>query len=136
MTEVWIEARPGLEVSSLGRVRRYIEGHRDADGYLCVSGGKRGAPRVPIHKLVAEAFIGKRPAGKVIRHRNDNRDDNRLVNLAYGTRKDNAADAERNGKVTHLRGEKNLRHLQNIAAQGGAWWRGKKRDGVRGKAVD
>jgi hypothetical protein len=41
--EVWKEVRPGLEVSSLGRVRKYLTGHDDGDGYLAISGGKRGS---------------------------------------------------------------------------------------------
>ena len=133
MTEIWKEIRPGIEVSSKGRVRRYVEGHRDGDGYLCVSGGKRGARRWTIHSLVAEAFLGPRPSGLVVRHRNDDKDDNSVENLAYGTRKENAKDAKTNGKLNFLHSFENKKRLRAIASAGGRWWKGKKRVAPRGK---
>ncbi len=45
-----------------------------------------------VHQLVLEAFVGPRPDGWVCRHLNDHQDDNRLVNLEYGTYTDNMAD--------------------------------------------
>ncbi|WP_414021392.1 NUMOD4 motif-containing HNH endonuclease [Microbacterium aurugineum] len=51
-----------------------------------------------VHQVVAEAFIGPRPLGALTRHLNDVADDNRAVNLAYGTHADNLADARRNGR--------------------------------------
>ena len=47
--------------------------------------------------LVAEAFLGDRPAGTVLRHLNDNPADNRVVNLAYGTHSENRYDSVHNG---------------------------------------
>jgi len=49
--------------------------------------------------LVAEAFIGSRPPGLVCRHLNDDRWNNRVENLAWGTVADNSKDAKRNGKA-------------------------------------
>lgn len=134
MEEIWKEVRPGIEVSSLGRVRQYLTGHFDGYGYLAISGGKRGAKRETIHSLVAKSFLGPRPKGAVIRHLNDNPLDNRAVNLAYGSQKDNWWDACKNGKVVQfcpVRAEK----LKKGAGKGGAWWKGRKRDGQRGKAA-
>lgn len=48
-----------------------------------------------IHHIVLLAFEGVRPHTEErgeIRHLNGNREDNRLVNLVYGTVKENAAD--------------------------------------------
>ena len=135
MTEVWKEIRSGVEVSSLGRVRRYVDGHRDGDGYLCVSGGKRGARRWPVHILVAEAFLGPRPLGLVVRHRGDDKDNNAATNLLYGTRKENAADAMANGRLKQAYSKKNRNQLRTAARLGGLWWRGKKRKGQRGKVA-
>jgi len=42
-----------------------------------------------VHSLVAEAFLGPRPAGYDIMHLNGDRKDNRAANLRYGTRKEN-----------------------------------------------
>lgn len=50
------------------------------------------------HQLVAEAFLGPRPGKQIIRHLNDDPSDNRVENLAYGTRRDNWLDAKRNGR--------------------------------------
>lgn len=51
--------------------------------------------------MVAAAFIGPKPDGMEVRHLNDIRDDNRAVNIAYGTRSQNMYDSIRNG--THNR---------------------------------
>jgi len=42
-----------------------------------------------VHSLVAEAFIGPRPAGMDVMHLDGNRENNRLENIRYGTRKAN-----------------------------------------------
>lgn len=101
------------EVSDLGRVRslpRGISGGRRIKGRVLAltvddSGTHtvllRDSPRrrhVHIYILVAEAFIGPRPAGLQIRHLNDDRTDNRLANLTYGTQGENMVDAVLNGK--------------------------------------
>lgn len=53
--------------------------------------------RYSVHVLVAEAFIGPRPEGMDVRHLNGNPRDNRVTNLAYGTRSDNVRDCYRYG---------------------------------------
>jgi hypothetical protein len=64
--------------------RPYLDVHlRDADG--------RARTR-KVHRLVAEAFLGPRPKGQVIRHGLGGPSDNRLVNLCYGTPAQNKAD--------------------------------------------
>jgi hypothetical protein len=52
--------------------------------------------RRPVYRLVAHAFLGRRPAGLVTRHLNDVKSDNRLQNLVYGTHKENGEDRVRN----------------------------------------
>lgn len=52
--------------------------------------------RVAIHPLVLESFEGSRPVGMLCLHWNDDPFDNRLANLRWGTRSDNASDAIRN----------------------------------------
>lgn len=50
-----------------------------------------------VHRLVMEAFVGPCPAGQEVRHLNGNAADNRLDNLAYGTRQQNVRDMMRHG---------------------------------------
>lgn len=49
------------------------------------------------HRLALLAFVGPCPAGMQARHLNDDRHDNRIENLRWGTPLENAADARRNG---------------------------------------
>lgn len=105
--EVWrrIPGYPNYEVSSYGRVRRrdsrqlltlrpYKEGYREAALY------KKGKMHfLRVHRLVALTFLGKPPPGKnIVCHIDDVKHNNRLSNLKWGSRLDNAADAIRNGR--------------------------------------
>lgn len=57
----------------------------------------------PVHKLILEAFVGKRPTDLVCRHLNGDPTDNRVANLCWGTPKENAQDSIRHGTATCLR---------------------------------
>lgn len=57
--------------------------------------GKR--KRVAVHRLVLETFVGPCPAGAEACHENGRRDDPRLVNLRWDTRRANQADRVRHG---------------------------------------
>jgi hypothetical protein len=59
-----------------------------------------------VHHLVLEAFTGPCPPGQETRHLNDRGDDNRLSNLAWGTRLDNRNDAIRNSAPPRRKGSK------------------------------
>ncbi|WP_197515486.1 NUMOD4 motif-containing HNH endonuclease [Mycobacterium sp. E1747] len=66
-------------------------------GYAAVGLHRNGTALTRyVHALVMEAFVGSRPPGYQTRHLNGNPRDCRLVNLAYGTAVENAAD-----KVLH-----------------------------------
>ncbi|BCI54928.1 hypothetical protein NIIDNTM18_42060 [Mycolicibacterium litorale] len=54
-----------------------------------------------VHSLVADAFLGPRPAGAEVRHKNGRPDDCRASNLEYGTRSENAEDSKRHGTHFH-----------------------------------
>lgn len=61
----------------------------NGDGFLTVNlrvDGKK--KKIPVHLLVAAAFIGPKPEGAKVRHVNGDRTDNRAVNLRYGSAMD------------------------------------------------
>lgn len=103
------------EVSSLGRVRsvdheviqkggvwRYtgqvLKPDVSARGYHRVGLSQGNRTRtINVHRLVAEAHIPNPEGYPLVRHLDDDRDNNRCLNLAWGTVADNGADAVRNG---------------------------------------
>lgn len=107
--EEWrdIPGYPGYRASSLGRIfskltDRFLYLNPGTNGYRYVNlrGGERY--RENVQHLVARAFItNDDPIKKrVLRHINDDKTDNRVENLEWGTYADNAMDARRNGRVT------------------------------------
>jgi hypothetical protein len=96
-----------------GRHGRYkslhpIKPYRDRDGYLQVSLRPHGPRRrYSVQSLVATAFLGLRPDGMVVRHRDGNQLDNRPENLLYGTQPQNIADRQAHG--TTSRGDAHYR---------------------------
>lgn len=69
----------------------------NGSGYLVTSVGGRGLPIKRVHILVLETFVGFRSEGQETRHLNGNREDNRLENLAWGSRKDQLQDQKTHG---------------------------------------
>lgn len=134
INEVW-KSIPGYEgvyeASNLGRVRsldRYVNIGNDARkllrgqliqpsphsrGYHYHILYGKGKPKNRLaHRLVKEAFDGPCPPGMVVRHLNDDKIDNRLENLAWGTQSDNMRDSVRNGTHAWSSRDKCLRgHL-------------------------
>ena len=104
--ETWTETDvPGYMVSSEGRLAKLMALTPTKTGYVQIGvpvfpGAKKRIRRY-LHDLVLTAFVGPRPAGAVARHLNDNRTDNRIENLAWGTRSENQHDAFRNGRRAH-----------------------------------
>lgn len=88
-----------------GRILKLIRSR----GYCFVTLSRNGHERSQaVHVLVLAAFIGPRPDGMDIRHLDGNGENNRLDNLAYGTRSENMQDALRhrthkNASLTHCR---------------------------------
>lgn len=89
---------------------RPLKQYEDKDGYKITSLYKDGKSKTyRVHRLVYEAFNGKMNKGDEINHLNFKRGDNRLLNLAVVTRKNNVvysrgnmkmANNSRNSKVT------------------------------------
>ena len=111
--EQWkpIEGFPMYEISSMGRLKSY---HRNPNGKILrinTSGCYHSYPLVVdgvrhtkyIHRLVANAFLGPKSEGQIIRHLDGDVSNNTVSNLAYGTQADNMADAISHG--TFAKGE-------------------------------
>lgn len=122
MEEVWKDI-PGYEgkyqASSLGRIRsldRYVRlvahgtetkrlsrgrvlkpGRMDKSGRLSVTLG-RGTNGKTVHQLVALTFLGPRPKGLDICHKDGDPSNNAIENLRYDTRRENILDVYRQGK--------------------------------------
>lgn len=115
--EIWkgvVGHEDRYEVSSLGRVRSKSVTLIDSMGrrrpiigkVLCGSKQSTGYRSVEIagrtrhvHALVAEAFIGPRPDGLHVLHRNGAKLDCREENLRYGTPLENNQDSIRHGVI-------------------------------------
>lgn len=89
-------------VSNLGRIMRVKRGKNghppgtirkpspNRNGYLQTTLSKDGVARtVRVHVVVAEAFIGARPPGREVNHKNGNKADNRVENLEWVTESEN-----------------------------------------------
>ena len=75
-----------------------LETFKDVDGYhrVTLKGDKDSWGR-RVHQLVAAAHLGKMPDDCcLVRHYDDNKDNNSVTNLRYGTHEDNRADWVRN----------------------------------------
>lgn len=122
-TEEWkiVTRFPNYEVSSLGRIRRAVASTRAPAGYVMKPqvnnhgrsfvvfwSGHGRSSTVEIHVLVAAAFIGPRPDGLQINHKDGNPQNNAVENLEYCTAGDNRRHAWRTGLFRPVRycGEK------------------------------
>lgn len=151
MDEIWkpTEGFPGYDVSNYGRVRSYymrgpktriadsphriLKPRTTRKGYhrICLRrDGSRAS--VYVHKLVTTAFLGPRPAGLQVNHRNGNKADNYIGNLEYVTPRENThhardvlgtlsplpvrrGEAQHNSKLT----EKDVLEIRSRYAAGG-----------------
>lgn len=110
-----IPSAPGYWVDEIGEVYNH-RGRRmaqqvTAKGYCRVHLQINGEPKSKtVHSLVADSFIGPRPKGLQVRHLDGNKANNHLINLAYGTAKENEADKVLHG--TKATGCKNGAHTK------------------------
>jgi hypothetical protein len=109
MREIWkpVVSWPGYEVSSEGRIRQNsgepVPRRMTKYGYIHVWHDAWDVPRTEsLHVLVLTAFAGERPTGTCACHVNDIPDDNRIVNLCWGTDKLNGLHRALNGSSKRL----------------------------------
>jgi hypothetical protein len=135
--EQWLGlvAHPGYDVSSRGRLRSYRAAWRNPrlageprmvsaklikrTGYLMYSFSNNGryTPRV-VHAVVLEAFVGPRPDGMECRHLDDNRTNNSVENLCWGTRQENVNDRIRHGNYARKLTKEDIPVIRERLASG------------------
>lgn len=91
---------PGVQVSRAGLIRgpsgKLLKPYIEHRGHLHVL---IRHSKLRIHHAVLLAFFGPRPPGMEGRHLNGDPQDNRDVNLVWGSSLDNSADRRRHGRL-------------------------------------
>ena len=98
---------PGFQVNETGELRgpsgRILRPMARPEGYLYVQSrlGSKSAPnrKLYVHRALLMAFVRLPKHNEEARHLNGNCQDNRLENLAWGTRWDQRADDQKNGVI-------------------------------------
>lgn len=107
------------EASTMGRIRsknyknsgrtKVLKPSESDDGYLktMLQNDKGGYNSWAIHKWIASAYLGEKPAGKEINHKDGNKLNNRPDNLEFCSRSENMTHAYKNNLLTCKRGSLN-----------------------------
>jgi hypothetical protein len=111
MLENWkdIEGFEGIyQVSSLGNIRNYkkqiLTPVKTDDGYLRVHLRKTGVSKnLRVHRIVANHFIENPENKPEVNHINGNKTDNRVENLEWVTKSENAIHAYKHGLQNSLK---------------------------------
>ena len=77
-----------------------------------------GARQVVIHRLVAEHFLGERPEGYFVCHKDGNSKNNRADNLYYGTPSQNTLDYLETTKCRRKLSDDDVREIRRRARAG------------------
>lgn len=117
--ELWavVPGHADYQISNLGRVKSFRKGPprilkptKARVGYLQIT--LPGRPVVYVHHLVAEAFLGPRPKGLQINHKDGDKTNNAATNLEYCGHGDNVRHMFRTGLTTGI-AETHVRAILN-----------------------
>lgn len=110
--EIWkdVEGYPNYQVSNMGRVKslnynhtgkeKILKGVKNDYGYLQIKLCKEGKVKnIPIHRIVAQAFIPNPNNLPQVNHINEFKTDNRVENLEFCTPKYNSNYGTRNERI-------------------------------------
>lgn len=120
MKEIWrvIKGHPDYEISSWGRVRKYLKHNFDPEGYPRVSVDRE---HKRIHQLIMENFGIKIHPTDIADHKDGNKGRSVLENLKYVTPRENTLNASKNGLLRYGRAEREIVGL-NIADDTYIWF--------------
>lgn len=101
---------------------RILKGKFDKDGYRLVELSMNSKVKtLKVHRLVLESFIGPCPKDYECRHLDGCKTNNNLLNLAWGSKKENSNDKKING--TEIYGERNGNYKSKRKRDGcGRWY--------------
>ena len=118
-------------VSSLGKVKRRSTGrilapYPDASGYPVVKPSQCSVRKsLKVHSLVAKAFLGPRPQGKVVHHVDGNKWNAAASNLMYVSPKENTRLAIKDGlrlaRPKPLLSKKEVLKIRTLGKSHKAW---------------
>ena len=98
-----LENFPFYKIYSTGKVysiklKKYITGHKNKRGYYAFTLYNKEGKRKQkfLHQLLAMAFIPNPNNYEIVRHLDDDKNNNSLSNLKWGTIKENIEDAIKN----------------------------------------
>ncbi len=101
--EIWrkVPNYPQYKVNAFGAIigpsGKLLQNQYKDSGHAYITVGSRSSRKnLHIHHAVLTAFRGEKPEGMEARHLNGNASDNRLSNLAWGTRHEQRDDDKRN----------------------------------------
>jgi predicted XRE-type DNA-binding protein len=106
---IWTGIKIGRRTrTNTGAPIRKLKPGLDNYGYLIVRLYYEKKPRTrTVHQLILETFIGPRPSGMECCHKKGIKLDNRLSQLRWDTRSNNAKDRFKHGTMPNQKGEKN-----------------------------
>lgn len=98
---IWSRRARGRHAGEFRKTLSQVKGGLNAKGYIVATltdtNGRNRPHRV--HRLILEAFVGPCPLGMQCRHKDGDRTNNSLSNLAWGTPKENTTDKFRHGTM-------------------------------------
>lgn len=97
--EQWKDLNPFYSVSDCGRIKnrrngRILSGSLHNDGYIFVT---IDGTQKPLHRLIAHCFCEGYEEGKVVNHKDGNKQNNFATNLEWATQRENVIHSFRSG---------------------------------------